>query len=71
MRINNQIYLLRIGTKFLSPGPGFGGSCFQKDILNLVYIAKSLGLNKVADYWGQVIILNNHQRERFAKKQNR
>jgi UDPglucose 6-dehydrogenase len=46
---------------------GFGGSCFQKDILNLVYIAKSLGLNEVADYWHQVILMNNHQRDRFAK----
>tara|TARA_Y100001954_G_scaffold150560_1_gene160033 strand:+ start:898 stop:2298 length:1401 start_codon:yes stop_codon:yes gene_type:complete len=57
----------RIGSKFLKSSVGFGGSCFQKDILNLVYISKSLGLNKVADYWNQVIILNNHQRERFAK----
>jgi UDPglucose 6-dehydrogenase len=40
---------------------------FQKDILNLVYIAKSLGLNEVADYWHQVILMNNHQRERFTK----
>jgi UDPglucose 6-dehydrogenase len=47
---------------------GFGGSCFQKDILNLVYIAKSYGLNEVADYWEQVIIMNDHQKRRFAKK---
>ncbi len=58
----------RIGPKFLQASVGFGGSCFQKDILNLVYIAKSLGLNEVADYWHQVILINNHQRERFAKK---
>ena len=57
----------RIGSKFLNSSVGFGGSCFQKDILNLVYISKSLGLNKVADYWHQVIKINNHQRERFAK----
>jgi UDPglucose 6-dehydrogenase len=57
----------RIGPKFLQASVGFGGSCFQKDILNLVYIAKSLGLNEVADYWHQVIIMNNHQRDRFAK----
>ena len=57
----------RIGPKFLQVSVGFGGSCFQKDILNLVYIAKSLGLNEVADYWHQVILINNHQRERFAK----
>lgn len=58
----------RIGPKFLQVSVGFGGSCFQKDILNLVYIAKSLGLNEVADYWHQVILMNNHQRDRFAKK---
>ncbi len=57
----------RIGPKFLQVSVGFGGSCFQKDILNLVYIAKSLGLKEVADYWHQVILINNHQRERFAK----
>ncbi|MCL5129854.1 UDP-glucose 6-dehydrogenase [Algibacter sp. L4_22] len=57
----------RIGSKFLKASVGFGGSCFQKDILNLVYISKSLGLNEVADYWEQVIIMNNHQRNRFAK----
>ena len=57
----------RIGKKFLKSSVGFGGSCFQKDILNLVYISKSLGLEMVADYWHQVILLNNHQRERFAK----
>ena len=58
----------RIGSKFLKSSVGFGGSCFQKDILNLVYISKSLGLNKVANYWEQVIIMNNHQRNRFTKK---
>ncbi len=57
----------RIGSKFLKTSVGFGGSCFQKDILNLVYICKSLGINEVADYWEQVIIMNNHQRTRFAK----
>jgi len=56
----------RIGPKFLKASVGFGGSCFQKDILNLVYIAKSYGLNEVADYWEQVIIMNNHQKKRFA-----
>ena len=58
----------RIGSKFLKASVGFGGSCFQKDILNLVYICKSLGLNEVADYWNQVIQINNHQKDRFAKK---
>ncbi|MBV2195185.1 MAG: UDP-glucose 6-dehydrogenase [Flavobacterium sp.] len=57
----------RIGGKFLKASVGFGGSCFQKDILNLVYIAKSYGLHEVADYWEQVIIMNDHQKRRFAK----
>ncbi|MFV9483986.1 UDP-glucose 6-dehydrogenase [Christiangramia sp. ASW11-125] len=56
----------RIGPKFLKSSVGFGGSCFQKDILNLVYIAKSLSLDEVADYWEQVIIMNDHQKRRFA-----
>jgi len=56
----------RIGTKFLKASVGFGGSCFQKDILNLVYIAKSYGLTVVADYWEQVIIMNDHQKRRFS-----
>ena len=57
----------RIGSSFLKTSVGFGGSCFQKDILNLVYISKSLGLDSVANYWNQVIILNNNQRKRFTK----
>ena len=57
----------RIGAKFLKASVGFGGSCFQKDILNLVYISKSFGLDKVADYWEQVIIMNDHQKRRFSK----
>ncbi|MFN7775806.1 UDP-glucose 6-dehydrogenase [Flavobacterium sp.] len=57
----------RIGSKFLKASVGFGGSCFQKDILNLVYIAKSYGLQEVADYWEQVIQLNDHQKNRFAR----
>ncbi|HIB36698.1 UDP-glucose 6-dehydrogenase [Mesonia sp.] len=56
----------RIGSKFLKSSVGFGGSCFQKDILNLVYIAKTYGLSEVADYWEQVIIMNDHQKRRFA-----
>ena len=56
----------RIGPKFLQSSVGFGGSCFQKDILNLVYIARSYNLQAVADYWEQVIILNDHQKRRFA-----
>ena len=58
----------RIGSRFLKTSVGFGGSCFQKDILNLVYISRSLGLKKVADYWEQVLIINKHQRDRFSKK---
>ena len=58
----------RIGSKFLKASVGFGGSCFQKDILNLVYIAKSYGLIEVADYWEQVIIMNDHQKRRFSSK---
>lgn len=58
----------RIGSKFLKASIGFGGSCFKKDILNLVYIAKSYGLNETADYWEQVIIMNDHQKKRFADR---
>ncbi|WP_300599209.1 nucleotide sugar dehydrogenase [Niabella sp.] len=58
----------RIGPKFLKASVGFGGSCFQKDILNLVYLARSYKLEAVADYWEQVIRLNDHQRARFAEK---
>ncbi|MEK6153522.1 nucleotide sugar dehydrogenase [Flavobacteriaceae bacterium 3-367] len=56
----------RIGPKFLNASVGFGGSCFQKDILNLVYIAKSYNLTEVAEYWEQVITLNDYQKRRFA-----
>ena len=58
---------VRIGSKFLKASVGFGGSCFQKDILNLVYIAKSYGLHEVADYWEQVVIMNDHQKNRFSR----
>jgi UDPglucose 6-dehydrogenase len=58
----------RIGSKFLKASVGFGGSCFQKDILNMVYICRSYQLNEVADYWEQVIKMNDHQKARFAKK---
>jgi len=57
----------RIGPKFLKASVGFGGSCFQKDILNLVYIARTYNLTEVADYWEQVILMNDHQKSRFAK----
>ena len=56
----------RIGEKFLDAGPGFGGSCFQKDILNLVYLCQYYGLEKVSKYWEQVLTVNNWQKERIA-----
>ena len=57
----------RIGKKFLNPGPGFGGSCFQKDILNLVYLCEYYNLNEVARYWEQVLTINNWQKDRISK----
>ena len=57
----------RIGSKFLNSSVGFGGSCFQKDILNLVYLASSYGLDEVADYWYQVIKINDFQKTRFTE----
>lgn len=56
----------RIGAKFLNASVGFGGSCFKKDILNLVYIAESYGLYKVAAYWEQVVKMNEYQEHRFV-----
>ena len=57
----------RIGSKFLNASLGFGGSCFKKDILNLVYIARNYGLTEVADYWEMVIKINEYQQERFVR----
>ncbi|MCP9888760.1 nucleotide sugar dehydrogenase [Cyanobium sp. ATX 6A2] len=57
----------RIGSKFLQAGPGFGGSCFQKDILNLVYLCRHYGLAEVAAYWEQVVTLNTWQQRRIAR----
>jgi UDPglucose 6-dehydrogenase len=58
----------RIGPHFLKASVGFGGSCFQKDILNLVYLCKYYGLDEVAEYWHQVVKINDYQKERFAQK---
>ncbi len=57
----------RIGQKFLKTGPGFGGSCFQKDILNLIYLCNYYKLDEVANYWKGVIEINNWQKERISK----
>tara|TARA_A100001015_G_scaffold42427_1_gene46597 strand:- start:28405 stop:29745 length:1341 start_codon:yes stop_codon:yes gene_type:complete len=56
----------RIGPHFLKASVGFGGSCFKKDILNLVYLCQFYGLNEVAEYWYQVVKINNYQKIRFA-----
>ncbi|ORZ16386.1 UDP-glucose/GDP-mannose dehydrogenase family, NAD binding domain-domain-containing protein [Absidia repens] len=57
----------RLGSKFLKASVGFGGSCFQKDILNLVYLSQQLNLPEVADYWQQVVIMNEYQKKRFVR----
>lgn len=57
----------RIGAKFLKSSVGFGGSCFQKDILNLVYLCQHFNLPEVAAYWEQVVKMNDYQKHRFAK----
>ena len=56
----------RIGPRFLKASVGFGGSCFQKDILNLVYLCKYYGLHEVASYWKGVVDINNYQKTRFT-----
>lgn len=58
----------RIGSKFLRPGVGFGGSCFRKDILNLVYLCETYNLPEVAAYWEQVVKMNEYQERRFTEK---
>jgi UDPglucose 6-dehydrogenase len=57
----------RIGSKFLKASVGFGGSCFQKDILNLVYLCHYFNVPEVARYWEQVVIMNNYQKSRFVR----
>ena len=58
----------RIGPKFLKASVGFGGSCFQKDILNLVYLCEHFGLREVAEYWEQVVVMNDYQKRRFSER---
>lgn len=58
----------RIGPHFLNASVGFGGSCFKKDILNLVYLSKHYGLTEVAEFWLQVLKINDYQKNRFANK---
>ena len=58
----------RIGSKFLKPGVGFGGSCFKKDILNLVYLCETYNLPEVGAYWEQVVKMNEYQERRFAER---
>ena len=58
----------RIGPKFLKSSVGFGGSCFQKDILNLVYLCENFGEPVVADYWRQVVTMNDYQKKRFVQR---
>ena len=58
----------RIGPKFLKAGPGFGGSCFKKDVLNLVYLCETFGLHTAAEYWAGVIKMNDHQQERIVSR---
>ena len=58
----------RIGPKFLKASVGFGGSCFQKDILNLVYLCEHFGLREVAEYWEQVVVMNDYQKKRFSER---
>lgn len=57
----------RIGTEFLRPGPGFGGSCFKKDLLNLIYLAEHYGLEEVARYWRSVVDLNGWSQKRISQ----
>jgi len=57
----------RIGPRFLNASIGFGGSCFAKDILNLVYLCRHYGLDEVADYWESVVHINRYQQERFIR----
>ncbi|MCQ2388462.1 MAG: nucleotide sugar dehydrogenase [Kiritimatiellae bacterium] len=58
----------RLGPKFLKAGPGFGGSCFKKDVLNLVYLCETFGLHTAAEYWMGVVKMNEHQQQRIVSR---
>ena len=58
----------RVGSRFLQASVGYGGSCFQKDVLDLVYLAETYGLPEVAEYWKWVVRMNDYQKERFARR---
>jgi UDPglucose 6-dehydrogenase len=58
----------RIGPQFLQSSLGFGGSCFEKDILSFIYILESQGLKEPAEYWTAVLRINNYQKRRLAEK---
>ncbi|GMH40128.1 hypothetical protein BSKO_08032 [Bryopsis sp. KO-2023] len=58
----------RVGPKFLNASVGFGGSCFQKDILNLCYVCESMGLTTVSEYWRSVVAMNDYQKQRFVER---
>lgn len=58
----------RVGPKFLKAGVGFGGSCFRKDILNLVYLCEHYGLDEIGQFWNYVVKLNDFQMDRFVKR---
>ena len=69
LEVSNAIGMdKRIGKDFLEPSVGFGGSCFQKDILNLVYLCKYYGLDEAAEYWLQIVKINDYQKDRFTQK---
>jgi UDPglucose 6-dehydrogenase len=57
----------RIGPQFLKASVGFGGSCFAKDLLGLIYLCETYQLGEVANYWRQVLVMNNYQKQRFSK----
>ena len=61
------VFYSRLGAKFLKAGVGFGGSCFRKDLLGLIYLCKSFQLEEVAEYWAAVLAMNDFQKERYVR----